>query len=206
MPLRSANKTAGRGVCCWRFVRLETGTGAAGTRSRSQKTTRRAPHVYMRARARAFHSFLLAPSEEPRTSSLSSSPFSSSSGSTARLHLAVPPDFFFHVRPTRWVLPGFFPLQQTREVHLSLCLSVSLPCVPIAPLRFLLRERQTAGLFIARVLSYWNRWMILRSDVRAKPGRKVHAEDEWCRPKWLKCVFVRPFRFPHAACVMQPVY
>lgn len=50
-----------------------------------------------------------------------------------------------------------------------------LPCVPSVRLslpspdrfsRFLSpreRERQTAGLFIARVPGYWNRWMILRS-------------------------------------------
>lgn len=124
MPLRSANKTAGRGVCCWRFVRLETGTGAAGTRSRSRRphAVRRAYiYIYMHAvplrlprTFRGTTGFLLVVVSVP-----------SSSNSTARLYLAVPPDFFFHVRPTLRVLSDFFPLQQPRYARISLSLSLA---------------------------------------------------------------------------------
>lgn len=142
MPLRSANKAAVRGVCCWRFVRLETGTGAAGTRSRRPHAVRRA---YICAR---FRSVLLAPSEEPRASSLPSSPFLLPQvrplATTWPFHLI---SSFTFAR-----LRGFYLTSSHFSNPLWPDLSVPLSCVPIAPLRFLLRRDRPRG-YLSRVFS-----------------------------------------------------
>lgn len=93
------------------------------------------------------------------------------------LLIAVPPDFFFHVPPTLLHLTSSFSARATPD--LSLSPSPSLPARSFLPISF--TERQTAGLFIARVLGYRNHRVILHSgnDMSARGERC--AEDEWTR-------------------------
>lgn len=156
------------GVCCWRFVRLERQAAA----TKPKKTTRR-----VRVAAPSC-SHLRRSLQHPRPL-VSSSP-------TTRFLLVVPPDFFFHVRPTLFHLTSSSFTLATADLSLFL---VSRSFLPIS-----FTEGQTARLFIARVLGYWNCWVILRSGTDVATGGEKGTKDEWCKAKWLVCVIVRSFR------------
>lgn len=127
-------KRRGHGVCCWRFVRLEAGGGYEA----EEDHTPCAPRVYMRSSRRA--SVLLALSSPAHCSS---SFLPSSQVRLCSLLLAVPPDFFFHVRPLCSLPDLFLFLRSLRPIC---CFFL----VPIVPPDFIYRETDRES-YLSRV-------------------------------------------------------